>query len=795
MKSNISDKQVQQIRDQLKKLEKKQRDPKSLEIAIKAETEGLSFLQSQRRSNELREQWQIATEQTTGMMSGFLTGLFGQDLGKLLSKKYAKADEDQIKQAREYFDKFKTQNEKKEKVAAKKVEKSSKEFKTFYKKIINIQKSVESIQKLITNKNTTEIKSGYKFDPRMAGGGRFIDTSTNKIVSKDIALKRTEDLSKAIAADEDPMIRLTETVEAILKSVGKDNKSLHEKLNDIQSRMNDSDDSDIDLDLDRRRNRRRTPRRSPKKPGKFDKVRNVGRVGRFATVGAAAAGAVAITAAGVYALDKGMTEVGEKSKGKMDDLEKKYGLKTKYENGRAIGYDIKGDKYGLDDLPQEYKDLIDAYGPGDKRSFSAQQALKKIKQNPEKYKALEIDFKPTQQKKKTNVSPKVPISAETPKPSPVTNIQPSAATGVAQAISVATESPAAAVGVSRQAAPIKKGPEFRLGEAAAKRGKISKSEGKNAAIAAASKAGISGPHLAQFLAQLDHESAHFTRVEENLRYSAKRLRQVFPKYYKSDADAEADEYQPQKIANRVYANRMGNGPPESGDGYKYRGRGLIQLTGKDNYKRFGSIIGMDLVNNPDAAGNLSTAADIAAAFYKKNVVDKGIDGTDTKRVTKAINGGSIGLSDRESLFASYMKDPSSMQPSAITSGEDSTPSMYAKGQDQRINSSGAESLVAKTQDKSSSIGSASQSSMQPVASKLGSSVQQQSQLLASNQMEMQTQQAPIVNNVVNQSNPSVSPPQKTPMKQAGARPADSSFNRALAKDFAHPSAFTTVSMT
>ena len=107
----------------------------------------------------------------------------------------------------------------------------------------------------------------------------------------------------------------------------------------------------------------------------------------------------------------------------------------------------------------------------------------------------------------------------------------------------------------------------------------------------------SNKRFTHFMAQIAHESAHFTRLDENLWYTGAGLWRVFRKHFESEEDAEDHSKQPEKIANKVYANRMGNGPEDSGDGYRYRGRGFIQLTGKDNYKAIGDRIGLDLVGN------------------------------------------------------------------------------------------------------------------------------------------------------------------------------------------------------
>ncbi len=165
-----------------------------------------------------------------------------------------------------------------------------------------------------------------------------------------------------------------------------------------------------------------------------------------------------------------------------------------------------------------------------------------------------------------------------------------------------------------------------------------------------------GLRLAHFLAQCGHESGSFTAVQENLNYSASRLRAVFPSYFPTDQMAAAYGGNPQKIGSRVYANRMGNGDEASGDGYKYRGRGYIQLTGKNNYSNFGKFEGVDTVNNPDlVAGTYPLAS--AAFFFNSNnlwsICDKGADEATVTAVTKRVNGGTLGLADRLARFNEY----------------------------------------------------------------------------------------------------------------------------------------------
>jgi putative chitinase len=158
---------------------------------------------------------------------------------------------------------------------------------------------------------------------------------------------------------------------------------------------------------------------------------------------------------------------------------------------------------------------------------------------------------------------------------------------------------------------------------------------------------------AGFIAQCAHESGMFKFVEENLNYSDKALLSVFGKYFNADT---ATEYarKPEKIANRVYANRMGNGDELSGDGWKYRGRGLIQLTGKENYTRFGNAVGQDIVNNPELVASPEYATLSAGWFWSANSLNKLADAKDILGMTKRINGGTIGLDHRTELYNKLM---------------------------------------------------------------------------------------------------------------------------------------------
>jgi putative chitinase len=152
--------------------------------------------------------------------------------------------------------------------------------------------------------------------------------------------------------------------------------------------------------------------------------------------------------------------------------------------------------------------------------------------------------------------------------------------------------------------------------------------------------------IAAFVAQCAHESANFRVLRENLNYRWESLRRTFPKYFPTDELAKAYERQPEKIANRVYANRMGNGPEESGDGWRYCGRGLIQLTGRINYQDFADSIETPLDQITEYLGTFEGASQSACWFWEKNNLNRWADAGDIRELTRRINGGFIGLDDR-----------------------------------------------------------------------------------------------------------------------------------------------------
>lgn len=152
--------------------------------------------------------------------------------------------------------------------------------------------------------------------------------------------------------------------------------------------------------------------------------------------------------------------------------------------------------------------------------------------------------------------------------------------------------------------------------------------------------------VAAFIAQCAHESGGFRRLKENLNYKWESLRRVFPKYFPTDELAQEYAHKPEQIANRIYGSRMGNGDESSGDGFRYCGRGLIQLTGKNNYTKFAESMGMAVEDVPALLETYDGAVKSACWFWSSNNLNQWADAGDILTMTKRINGGTIGLEDR-----------------------------------------------------------------------------------------------------------------------------------------------------
>jgi putative chitinase len=156
--------------------------------------------------------------------------------------------------------------------------------------------------------------------------------------------------------------------------------------------------------------------------------------------------------------------------------------------------------------------------------------------------------------------------------------------------------------------------------------------------------------VAAFLAQTMHESGGYRALIENLNYKAESLCRVWPKYFPNMDIANQYAHNPEKIANRAYGGRMGNGPEETGDGFKYCGRGLIQLTGKQNYTKFAESIETPLEEIPEFLGTFEGAVQSACWFWETNNLNQYADSGDILTMTKRINGGTLGLEDRQNHF-------------------------------------------------------------------------------------------------------------------------------------------------
>lgn len=170
--------------------------------------------------------------------------------------------------------------------------------------------------------------------------------------------------------------------------------------------------------------------------------------------------------------------------------------------------------------------------------------------------------------------------------------------------------------------------------------------------------GIDSPlRMAHYLAQVIHESQYLKRTDENLNYSADGLLKTFPKYFTPE---QAREYarQPERIANRVYASRMGNGPEASGDGWRYRGRGYIMLTGRENYERFNEsdVCTEDVMRQPDALMKFPLNQVVAGWFWETNGLSELADRDDCDAITRRINGGLNGLADRKFILRRLKKE-------------------------------------------------------------------------------------------------------------------------------------------
>ena len=160
--------------------------------------------------------------------------------------------------------------------------------------------------------------------------------------------------------------------------------------------------------------------------------------------------------------------------------------------------------------------------------------------------------------------------------------------------------------------------------------------------------------VAAFLAQCIHESNQFLTLQENLNYSAESLRKVWPSHFQTDDIAEQYARNPEKIANRAYANRMGNGDEDSGDGWSFAGKGAIQLTGRSNYQGFANVCGKDIILLPDYILTPEGSIESACYFWTINKLNGVADTGDIDKVSEIVNGGKIGMAERHSIYTDIL---------------------------------------------------------------------------------------------------------------------------------------------
>lgn len=298
-------------------------------------------------------------------------------------------------------------------------------------------------------------------------------------------------------------------------------------------------------------------------------------------------------------------------------------------------------KSGMEALPDWLK--------GD-RVRDIQQKLEKVQEDIKAGKEARIAQEATT-KKRIEVRNAKPEVAPTPTPKPEPEVQPpQVVKAPPPAAPTTTAAPVAGAPVQPLPPPAPPAEKKEVSPSDAKPVRISADQGKKAMLTAMDKYNVEDPvQRAAIMAQVGHESGNFTTLSENLNYRPTTLLSLFKKYFGSKDEAEQIASQgPVAIADRIYGGRMGNAPEGSGDGFKFRGRGFIQLTGKNNYQRFG------VASNPDSVAQIDNAADTAMKY----ILNYKGDWNDIRGVTKFVNGGYIGLDDRQKYFNAYLNDPS-----------------------------------------------------------------------------------------------------------------------------------------
>lgn len=748
---------------------------------------------------KIAREYLLATQGTINKRSAFFKGMGLENVGKMLDVFMPGKKVDPDPELRKKFG----LDKKADKEGRGGIGKIAKPLSLILRNVIETKKMVKTIEKSLTKASMP--KSRYAFDPRMAGGGRYRDTVTNKLVSSKVAqAERTNALTAAIEADEQPLVKLKETMEVRFDSVDKMLKKINDGLDTIKGLMAAETASDIIDDVTDvlGRGRRGGPAgrgRGPGGRGRFSRlgkfVKGTGRV-LSRVAGPLAVGTVAYSAYEGYNSDPNAPtskkvsnavagggesasvlgpaglviggaaymatgKAADVAKESMKALETKYGLKVLYDSkGATVGYFVDGKKYGLDDLPQEYKDLILAYGPGDKRNASARAAIARIKANPEKYRMLEVGFKP---KATEPAGLKIPEPSMLPAPTvalkePSFTFAPStpSTSPVTTAVSAVKSTVQKAVSAGGQAT-------MATGAAVAAGAKTGVEKVKDIIVGAAKRVGVN-PGI--MLAMGQQESSFNPSAqpyikdkktgERKLLSSAKGIFQFINSTWDSMVKKYSDQY-PEllKGAFDPEANALAGAlyVKENSEFLKKRS---IPVTGT-------SIYATHFLGPGGAAKLFSAAKDAiastvmpqAAAANPHIFLDKGrpktvqevIDTLYKKVGSKAevfqaqVDGGKIGLSaPPQTMLASTAPPKPSISPAPKTTGAEAT---------------------------------------------------QQSRQYDTNRMVASNAPAPapvVINNNSNNKMPPQGPKQPLPM--ASTRPSESAFNRAISKDFAHPTSFT-----
>lgn len=728
--------------------------------------------------SDLAKEYTIATKGTLGKRQAFFEGLLGRDLGNMFKNLGLEKMEspEKIKEARE---KFGLDKKEKGERGGGAIGKLAKPLSLILRNVIQTQKMVRNIEKALTKPS---LKAGYKFDPRMAGGGRYKNTETNKIVSAAEATggtaARTEALTAAIYADEQPLVKLKESLDEKFKKLEDSMKnikkvqdtadsikftidgiiprvtglSVHSKL-DLLLRAAGMDVLD-DVDTpDKKRTRPKKPTRPPRPPRPGG---GMGTLFRVVTGGTAVA-ATALVVGGTAYMASG--EAANVAKESMKELERKYGLKTLYDSkGNTIGYSVDGKKYGLDDLPQEYKDLILAYGPGDKRNAAARDAIARIKKFPERYKALELVNKPKQA---------ASLQAPPPPPAPI-QIKPAASTAapttpVQSAISTVKETVTKAISAGG-AATMTTGAALSAAGAAAKTG-VEKV--KDIIVGAANRVGVNpgimlamGQQESSFNPSAQPYITDKKTGQRRLLSSAKGIFQfinstwdsmvakysaAYPELLKGAFDPEANA-----LAGALYVK-------ENSEFLKKRS---IPVTGTSIYATH--FLGPGGAAKLFSAPKEALASEIMPGPAKSNphiFFDKG----KPKTIQQVIDTLYKKVGSKADTFQAQVDSGKIGVPSAPTLGAPSSPML---------------------------------ASVTPTVRTTGAEVTQQSRQYDTSKMVASATPpaAPVVinNNTGGNKMPPSQPNQPLPM--ASTRSTENTFNRAISRDFAHPTAFTSVGM-